>query len=60
MDIVYLPHPVSAEDKAKYSAEGKRIVDAIYAPVTELNEVKTVSGAASAKRGAKKLEKDDE
>lgn len=39
MDIVYLKHPVSAEDKAKYRAEGKRIVDEVYAPV-ELTEVK--------------------
>lgn len=38
-EIVYLKHPVSAEDKAKYRAEGKRIVDAVYAPF-ELPEVK--------------------
>ena len=40
-DIVYLKHPVSAEDKAKYRAEGKRIVDAVYKPEdAELPEVK--------------------
>lgn len=40
-EIVYLPHPVSAEDKAKYRAEGKIIIDAIYAPEdAELYEVK--------------------
>lgn len=39
MDIIYLEHPVSAEDKAKFKSEGKRIIDAIYKPA-ELSEVK--------------------
>lgn len=58
MDIIYLTHPVSAEDKAKYRAEGKRIIDAVYSPV-EFNEVKTTA-VSGAKRSAKKAEKDDE
>lgn len=30
--IVYLPHPVSPETKAKHIAAGERIVDARFAP----------------------------
>lgn len=44
MDIIYLEHPVSAEDKAKYKSEGKRIIDAIYKPI-DLPEVKEVKRA---------------
>lgn len=54
-DIVYLKHPVSAEDKAKYRAEGKRIVDAVYAPIDELSEVK-----AQPRKARGKTEKDEE
>ena len=56
-DIVYLTHPVSAEDKAKYRAEGKRIVDAIYVPAdVELPELK----AQPRKARGEKAEKDEE
>ena len=55
-DIVYLKHPVSAGDKAKYRAEGKRIVDAVYAPEdAELSEVK-----AQPRKARGKTEKDEE
>ena len=55
-DIVYLKHPVSAGDKAKYRAEGKRIVDAVYAPEdAELSEVK-----AQPRKTRGKTEKDEE
>ena len=53
-DIVYLKHPVSAEDKAKYRAEGKRIVDEVYAPDGELSEVK-----AQPRKARGKTEKDE-
>ena len=29
-NIVYLEHPVSPEDKAKYREQGKRIIDAKF------------------------------
>jgi len=31
-NTIYVVHPVSAEDKAKYKADGKRIIDAKFAP----------------------------
>lgn len=31
--IVYLPHPVSAEEKRRYTADGFRIVDDRFKPV---------------------------
>lgn len=55
-DIVYLKHPVSADDKAKYRAESKRIVDAVYAPEdAELHEVKE-----QPRKTRGKTEKDEE
>lgn len=40
--IIYEPHPVSAERKAELIAAGYRIVDAIYGPVEATPVVKPV------------------
>jgi len=32
-EIIYLKHPVSPEDKAKYRSEGFRIIDERFKPV---------------------------
>lgn len=37
-DIVYLKHPVSAEDKKKYLGQGKKILDIVYSPQSEDKE----------------------
>lgn len=31
-DIVYLEHPVTPEEKAKYRKQGKKIIDIAFAP----------------------------
>ena len=40
MEVIYLKHPVSPEQKAKANKEGKRIIDAKYAPVQEKPKAK--------------------
>lgn len=37
-DIVYLKHPVSPEDKKKYLGQGKKILDIVYSPQSEVQE----------------------
>lgn len=34
-NVVYEPHPVTPERKAELRAQGKTIIDAIYAPADE-------------------------
>ena len=53
-DIVYLKHPVSPEDKKKYLGQGKKILDIVYSPQSEVQEPVKV------KRKGTKAESQDE
>lgn len=46
-EIIYEPHPVSAERKAELMAQGFRIVDAKFAPV-DAPKVETVEAVIAA------------
>lgn len=56
-DIVYEPHPVSPERKAELRREGKRIIDARFAP--EGAKIGGKATKAKAKAPAKPTEADE-
>jgi hypothetical protein len=45
-DVVYLKHPVSAEEKAKHIADGKRIIDIKFKPAEAKKPVKKTAKKA--------------
>ena len=49
MSIVYLKHPVSAEEKKKHRANGDQILDIVFKPKTEEAEKPKVKKATKTK-----------
>ena len=48
--IVYLPHPVSVEEKRRYNADGSRIVDDRFKPA-DLDQVDEKPAPAIKRQG---------